>query len=230
MADEHFPVIAHRSVILRQLRARPRLFLSLLVGVLTGILFPVSLAPHPISRVLLAWNAGIVLYLVLAAVMIERSSTARMNWRARLQDEGRIVVLTGVILACLACLAAIVAELGVVKETHGVLRAEHIGLAILTLVSSWCFMHLMFAMHYAHNFYIDRGHGNDGGLQFPGTDTPHYLDFLYFAFVIGTSGQTADVSFSSTRMRRLGLLHCVLAYAFNTTVLALTINIASGLF
>ncbi|MBP7395112.1 MAG: DUF1345 domain-containing protein, partial [Zoogloea sp.] len=71
--------------------------------------------------------------------------------------------------------------------------------------------------------------GGNGGLQFPGETDPDYGDFLYFAAVIGTSGQTADVSFASRPMRRIGLLHCVLAYAFNTTLLALTINIASGL-
>jgi hypothetical protein len=52
---------------------------------------------------------------------------------------------------------------------------------------------------------------------------------VYFACVIGTSGQTADVSFTSRSMRRTGLLHCVLAFFFNTTLVALTINIASSL-
>ena len=58
----------------------------------------------------------------------------------------------------------------------------------------------------------------------------HILAFFYFAFIIATSGQTADVSFTSTAMRRTGLLHCVLAYGFNAIVLALMINIASSLF
>ena len=69
-----------------------------------------------------------------------------------------------------------------------------------------------------------------GGLEFPGEREPHYGDFLYFACVIGTSAQTADVSFTSRSMRRTGLVHCVLAFFFNTTLLALSINIASGLF
>jgi uncharacterized membrane protein len=71
--------------------------------------------------------------------------------------------------------------------------------------------------------------GNPGGLDFPGTHSPDYADFLYFSCIIGTSGQTADISFCSRSMRRTGLVHCVLAYFFNTTLLALTINIASGL-
>ena len=38
------------------------------------------------------------------------------------------------------------------------------------------------------------------------------------------------MSFTSRAMRRTGLLHCVLAFFFNATLLALGINIASGLF
>jgi uncharacterized membrane protein len=88
----------------------------------------------------------------------------------------------------------------------------------------------MFALHYAHDFYMTDQHGTHGGLEFPGEPAPDYADFLYFACIIGTSAQTADVSFTSRKMRRNGIVHCVLAFFFNTTLLALTINIASGLF
>jgi len=84
-------------------------------------------------------------------------------------------------------------------------------------------------LHYAHDFYIAKERNHSGGLEFPGETSPDYSDFLYFACVIGTSGQTADVSFTSKSMRRTGLIHCVLAFFFNTTLLALAINIASGL-
>ncbi len=228
--DPSMHLLHHRSIFIRQIRARPRLSLSLAFGIATGLLFPLALAPHLASRLLIAWNAGIWLYLLLVGVMIMRSSSERMHWRARVQDEARLVILSGVILTSLACLAAIVAELGVAKDTQGAIRVGHLTLAAATLVASWCFVHLTFALHYAHDYYIDLGQGGDGGLNFPGTREPHYLDFLYFSCVIGTSGQTADVSFCSSRMRRTGLVHCILAYIFNTTVLALTINIASGLF
>jgi len=84
-------------------------------------------------------------------------------------------------------------------------------------------------MHYAHDYYLSGRHGREPGLAFPQEPSPDYWDFLYFSAVIGTSGQTADVSFTSKPMRRTGLVHCVLAYFYNTTVLALTINIAASL-
>jgi uncharacterized membrane protein len=134
-----------------------------------------------------------------------------------------------VIFAAIASLGAIVAELSVVKDMHGMLRYLHVALAILTILSSWAFTQVMFALHYAHDFYVATELGENGGLEFPGVATPDYSDFLYFACVIGTSGQTADVSFTRRSMRRTGLAHCVLAFFFNTTLVALTINIASGL-
>lgn len=98
------------------------------------------------------------------------------------------------------------------------------------LVSSWAFTHMMFALDHAHNYYVALDRGRPAGLAFPGEDPPDYGDFVYFAFVIGTSGQTADVSFTSRSMRRVGLVQCVLAFLFNTTVLALTINMVASLF
>lgn len=219
----------HRSLLMRQLHARPRLLTSLCVAILVFVLLPATVVPHVITRALLAWNVGACLYLLLAAVMLSRASQEHLCWRARVQDEGRIAVLAVTVLATLASLVAIFAELAAVKDMQGQVRIEHVALTVLTIVTAWCFVHLMFALHYAHDFYLDRGRGGDGGLAFPGTTEPGYHDFLYFACVIGTSGQTADVSFTSRAMRRIGLLHCILAYAFNTTVLALTINIASGL-
>ena len=139
------------------------------------------------------------------------------------------VALGMVVLSALSCLAAIVAELAQAKTAQGALRYEHIGLAALTIVTSWCFTQIMFALHYAHDFYVSEIKNQSGGLDFPGGQAPDYADFLYLACVIGTSGQTADVSFTNRTLRRVGLLHCVLAFFFNTTVVALMINMASAL-
>lgn len=221
----------HRPFLLRRMiRHRPRLFSSLLVGVLTTVFLPSSFAQHEVTRLIIGWNAGACLYLVLALHLMFWSSHDKMRLRARLQDDGRFVVLTLVVLAALATIGAIVAELSVVKDMHGSLRYTHVALAALTLATSWLFTHVMFALHYAHDYYVALSRHKPGGLEFPGEEQPDYGDFLYFSCVIGTSGQTADVSFTTRGMRRIGLLHCVLAFFFNTTLVALTINIASGLF
>ncbi|MDD5296499.1 MAG: DUF1345 domain-containing protein [Rhodocyclaceae bacterium] len=204
--------------------------MCILVGLATVWLLPPSLALHPVTRAIVGWNAGACLYLVLAARMMFWSSHERMKTRALEHDEGRLIILALVVTAAIMGIGAIVAELAVAKDLHGTLRYAHITLAALTILSSWAFTQVMFALHYAHDYYAAEARGNPCGLDFPGGHAPDYGDFLYFACVIGTSGQTADVSFTSRIMRRTGLVHCVLAFFFNTTLVALTINIASGLF
>jgi uncharacterized membrane protein len=203
---------------------------SLLIGIAVAWLLPQSMVQQTVTRAIVGWNAGACLYLVLAVKMMFWSSHERMRSRALVHDEGSFLVLVLVVTAALMCIGAIVAELAVVKDLQGSLRYAHIGLAALTIISSWAFTQLMFAMHYAHDYYLSEIRGEHGGLDFPGGHAPDYGDFLYFACVIGTSGQTADVSFTSRKMRRTGTVHCVLAFFFNTTLVALTINIASGLF
>jgi len=209
--------------------SRPRLFLSFLMGVAVVILLPQSLALHLITRLIIGWNVTTVLYLLLATQMIMHTNHRGMRLRAQQQNEGEYVVLAMVVIAAVVSLGAIVLELGVVKELTGFIRKAHVVLAVMTIFSSWAFTQMMFALHYAHGFYTAIDQHQDGGLLFPNEAQPDYIDFLYFACIIGTSGQTADVSFTSQRMRKIGLIHSVLAFFFNTSLVALMINIASGL-
>lgn len=219
----------HRNRFVRQIQVRPRLFLSTALGLTMMALLPHSVAQSLTARMLIAWNIGVWAYVALVAVMVARSSSEKMRYRAKIEDEGQLVILGLVIAAAVASLAAIVAELAQVKELGHLAKLARIGLAVGTILSSWVFTHLMFALHYAHDYYLTLGKDPAGGLSFPGPEAPDYGDFIYFAFVIGTSGQTADVAFTSSAMRRIGLIHCVLAFLFNTTLLALTINIAASL-
>jgi uncharacterized membrane protein len=160
--------------------------------------------------------------------MMIRSSQHHLRHRGQLQDHRQFVILVLVAVATVASLAAIAGQLSIVKEQHGIHRDLHVALAGLTVLSSWAFIQVMFTLHYAHDYYLALHEGRKPGLQFPDDDDPDYGDFFYFAVIIGTSGQTADVAFVTKPMRRIGSLHCILAYLFNTTVLALLINIAAS--
>jgi uncharacterized membrane protein len=96
-----------------------------------------------------------------------------------------------------------------------------------TILCSWFFVHTIYAIHYAHEYYADEGRRL--GLQFPDEDKPDYWDFLYFSFTMGAAAQTSDVIIVSKRMRRLALAHTILAFLFNTTILALAVNVGAGL-
>lgn len=211
--------------VLRSARLRPRL---LIAGAAAGLLFALLPSDERLtSRMLAAWDTGVLLYLVLAAAMMARSSVATMRDRANVEDEGAVAVLLLTLGAAVASLAAIAAELNGIKSASGPDQAIRLGLAALTILCSWFFVNLMFAIHYAHDYYGDAGRRR--GLIFPHESEPDYIDFLYFSFTIGAAAQTSDVTVGSRRMRRLVLGQTVLAFLFNTTILALAINVGAGL-
>ena len=216
---------------MRFFSVRPRLPLSIALGMLVTIALPHSLISHGITRFIIGWDTFACVYLALAMHIVLRSSHESMKQRAHAEDEGKFVILFLVVAAAITSLIAIIVELSVVKDiADNFIKYEHILLALFTIAMSWVFMHTMFALHYAHDYYTRISREKSGGLDFPGKEILDYSDFLYLSFIIGTSGQTADVSFSSRATRRIGTIHCIIAFFFNTTILALTINIASGLF
>ena len=117
--------------LLRLILARPRLLICCLLGVATVIWLPISLAQREVTRMIIGWNVGACLYLLLAARIMFWSSDARMRTRAIQQDDGKYIVLGMVVIAAIMSIGAIVNELGVVKDLHGTLRYEHIALAAL---------------------------------------------------------------------------------------------------
>jgi uncharacterized membrane protein len=208
-----------------QARLRPRLFGAALVAVLVFVLLP---SPWPAnSRLLLAWDIGIVCYLALAFVMAVRSSTAKMQERAAQEDESAVVVLVLTLAASVASLAAIAVELTGIQEDQGAQQAFRLSIAAITILCSWFFVHTIYAIHYAHEYYGDGGERR--GLAFPHEGHPDYWDFLYFSFNLGAAAQTSDVVIVSRRMRRLALAHTILSFLFNTTILALAVNVGAGL-
>ena len=214
---------------LRLWRGRHRLWLCAILGAVVVVGLHEAGAGREVTRWLIGWNSGAIAYLALAMRLMLRADQGTVRQQARAQDEGELAVLILVVVAAIAGLGAIVAELAVARDQHGLMRALHIGLAALTVLSSWAFTQVMFALHYAHEFYQARDDGQPEGLSFPNTPDPDYMDFLYASAIVGTSAQTADVSFSTSSMRRVGLLHSVLAFFFNTTLIALTVNVGSNL-
>src|SRR5438552_1742342 len=99
-------------------------------------------------------------------------------------------------------------------------------------LSTWVLIRAGFAFHCARRDYLDelQQPRSSGGLAFPGGADPDYLDFAYYSFVVGMTSQVSDVQVTSAAMRRMTLVHGVLAFIFNIAVLALSINtIASAL-
>lgn len=224
---------ARHGLLRRNLIARMHLVVSAVLGL--GCAYALPSGWELTTRALIGWNAAIWLYAIWGAVTLTGSTRESMRSRAEKADESRFAVLVISILAAAASFVAIIAQLGMAKEMQGFDKALHLGLAIVTILGSWTFIHLTFAQHYAHEFFVERDKEKKlppdqrGGLQIPGCEKPDFGDFLYFSFVIGVACQTADIAITSKTMRRVALVHCVLSFFFNTTILALTINIGAGL-
>jgi uncharacterized membrane protein len=216
------------------LATRPRLMAAIAVGVVTGV--ALSLVPNelrPSTRFLIAWDVGVLYFVVAMLLVMAASDDCDMRVRAAAQDEGQHFILGLVLVAAVISIGGIAKELSLAKTDHDLVKIFRVGLAFLTVIASWFLVQLVFALHYAHEYYSphpDRPDEVTKGLQFPDDDTPDYWDFLYFAVVLGVASQTADVSFKTKMLRRIGTVHGVVAFTFNTVVLALTINLLAGLF
>ncbi len=213
---------------LKHLRARPRLALALLIGIAAGCLAPD--AWHGVTRWLLGWNVAAWFYLIAIAELMSRAQHRQVQRIARAQAESAPVVLGLVVVAAVASLVAIGLEMGWAKAGAAGRAWPHVLLACATVLGAWLLLPVSFTLSYASHFHSHRQQA--GGLQFPGEAAdfePSYSDFLYFAFTIAVAAQTSDVTVTRRDMRKLVLLQSVLSFAFNTAILALSVNIAAGL-
>lgn len=212
----------------RSLVLRPRLYVSVLSGLLC-----LAILPHDLSRSLkgvIAGDIAFAVYLALSLRVMGTFSHEIVRRRAARQDEGRLVILCIVLVAIGASLVAIAGLLAEAKTVAGHAKVLHVVLAIMTVMLSWLVTQVVFTFHYAHEYYRpEDGGAHSGGLDFPSDDCPDYWDFFYFATSIGATSQTSDVSIQAKELRRLTTLHAIVSFFFNTAVLALAINIGSSL-
>ncbi|MGY0037123.1 DUF1345 domain-containing protein [Pedobacter sp. NJ-S-72] len=171
-----------------------------------------------------------------------------------MQDNNRTLIFIFVLVAALISLFVVILLLKSTQQLTGNALTLHIILSITAVMCAWALVHTIFVFRYAHLYYETKGKTSvksvsgeanteklvtdtkdnvqpkyKEGLEFPEEKTPDYLDFTYFSFVIGMTFQVSDVEISSKRIRRLALMHSLVSFAFNTVIVALSINIISGL-
>jgi uncharacterized membrane protein len=190
-------------------------------------------APLGRSHALLAgFDLAAIVGLTLVVRRYMLDDSRRMRLRAAANDVDHLAVVTMGLLIVAVILVAVWVELTADPGLFG--RSVSLGLASTTLVMAWLFANTLFALHYAHNWYAPGPPGKDGktadrkGLLFPGNaPEPDYWDFSYFAFVIAMTFQVSDVQVTSRQMRRLALVHGLLAFFFNIAVVALSVNLVA---
>lgn len=215
----------HTWRITRFVSGRRRLLLSSAAGLILLASLPGDF--RVTTRFVLSWDLTAALYIGATLWMISQSTIKTCHDRAALYDEGDWIILLLVVASASAAFVCIAAELPILRSPQ---HSLVLGIAItgLTVALSWAFTHVVFTLHYA-NVYYRPDDDAPGGLVFPGSRPPDYRDFLYYSFVIGCATQTADVDTVSRAMRHLTLIHGIVAFAFNTAILALTMNVGASL-
>ncbi len=221
----YHPVAIGQSIIIR-----PRVYCGALAGLLAFLACPAAWPGT--ERLSVAWDVTGLVYLVFAFHLIVSCHAAHIKTTAAKRDDSRVVILAVILLSICASFVAIAHLVGHAKQPSvgDTEKALLAGLAIATIIISWSVTQVAFTLHYAHEYYLPDGASDArGGLDFPGTDVPDYWDFLYFSVSIGATSQTSDTAVHSRNLRRLITVHAIIAFFFNTAVLALTVNIAASL-
>ena len=208
--------------------AMQRLAVVLAVAVAAFVVQPDSISWH--TRAIVSWDLGVLVYLCLAWWLVARADAGMTRDHALAQDQSGYLIFLFVVGAACASIVAIGFVVGTIKELTFWSRAWHLTLTIGALISSWLLIQTVFAFHYARRYYamLRRERTTPPELLFPGGSPPDYLDFAYYSFVVGMTSQVSDVAVTSRQMRRLTLIHSVLAFVFNIAVLALSINIIAS--
>jgi uncharacterized membrane protein len=203
----------------------PRLWISVIAGTALFCFLPGQWSI--LSRVLVCWDGGVILFLVLIFIWMTRLTAAQICSKYIEEDASAPIILVVVTLAAMLSLVAIVEPLATVKQVTGSVRAAHFALAALTLIDSWILVPTMFTTHYADLYYSAKD--DERPLHFPQSPMPVFWDFIYFSFTIAAACQTADVATLNAAVRKTVVVHTLISFLFNASILGFAINVTAGL-
>jgi len=209
-------------------RIAPRRFLLFLALLVAG--YFAYRAVWPMAKwsdaAAMAFDAAAIVFLGSLIPLLRDSDADTIRDHAAKNNANRPLILVVTTFLTFVAMAAISGELQ--DAGNGDLPA--VIKLVGTLFLIWLFANSIYALHYAHAYYThsDETDGDAGGIDFPGTKTPNYDDFMYFSFTLGMTFQTSDTDITTTGIRRIALLHSFAAFVFNIGVIAFTINVLGG--
>jgi uncharacterized membrane protein len=211
--------------VIKLVRYHPRIWIALGVG--AAVFFCLPAGWSALTCVLVSWDAGVTLFLVLVYVWMSRLTAEQICSRYIEEDETAPIILIVVTLAALLSLVAIVEPLATLKHVSGRERVGHFAVTAVTLIDSWMLVPTMFTTHYADMFYsVEK---TERPLSFPQTEMPAFWDFAYFSFTIAAACQTADVLTTRSSIRKVVIAHELISFLFNASILGFAINVTAGL-
>lgn len=194
-----------------------RFYLCAFMG---AAVFALTAELAPLVRLLASGDTFFGAYLAVTLAIAFRITPEELDRKADIEDEGiYLVVLLSLVMIGFCCFA-------IITLFHHKKGVDDLALflAIMGAPLGWCMLHMLLAYHYANLYYSEPGGKGGSGLLFPDTPTPGGVDFLYYSFVIGMTAQVSDVQVTSTRIRRTTLGHSIVAFFFNTVLIAMAVN------
>lgn len=177
---------------------------------------------------MVGWNVASVVFAGFAWIRIMTNDAKATRRSAAAEDPGRTLVSALALLASAFSLFSALMVMRVARQVSHEVRDIRVGACVFAVGMAWVLTHTVYTLRYAHLFYRD-DHEGVGGLDFPGGAPPSYLDFAYFSFTVGMCFQVSDVAVSSPQIRRAVLAHAILSFVYNTTIVALVLNLVIGL-
>jgi uncharacterized membrane protein len=223
-------MLQKQSSVITRMNSLRKLLLALVVAVLAWLLIPIARI-SALSHLILAWDIFCVVSLSLNWLTFYTTPVHEIRQQAPVQDDGRLIIFFLVLIATSASMLAVISLMRTQAQApEG--EAMRLAITLCCMIASWLLVHSIFTLRYAHLYYDD--HPKDpsthaGGLNFPGEEQPDFVDFAYFSLTLGMTFQVSDVEISSRRIRRLALWHSFIAFSYNATVIALTVNVIAGL-
>jgi uncharacterized membrane protein len=214
--------------LLLRLHPLQRILLSLSVSLIVFILIRQSHLGFLLTATIL-WLAFALSFIIISWFIFFKMPVSLIVERANKEDGSRLLVMASILISSFASMFTVL--LLMINNDFGKNEILSVIVSIGGMAVSWMMVHTIFTFHYAHLYYFrDKDDTADcNALEFPKEAEPDYPDFAYFSFVIGMTFQVSDVEINSRLIRRLALAHSLLAFALNTFVVALTINLIAGL-
>lgn len=203
--------------------APPRFLIFALVFLIVSVALVLLLEDRRLA-LLIGFDAAALIFLTSVLPVLDES-TSEMRQRAAKNDANRVVMLGITVLLSIVILFSV----GTLIVSREALHWQGLTLIVGTLALAWFFANTVFALHYAHLYYLPGKEGDRGGLRIPDTRTPDYWDFIYFSFTLGMTFQTSDVAVTGSHIRKVVLGHTMVAFLFNIGVLAFVVNALGAL-
>lgn len=183
------------------------------------------------TRIIISWDVFAIAMITMMWILFFTTTAGEQREIVKRQDDDIRVIFAIILIS--VCISLFGALFLILSTNESIFEKDlRTIVTIAAITTSWILLHTIFTIRYAHLYHnpiAAVAENGVGGIDFPKTDSPDYIDFAYFSFVIGMTFQVSDITISSKTVRRYVLMHSLISFVFNTIIVALTVNTIAGI-